>query len=490
MTISRRRFLKNSALATTSLALPVGTAIGATDSNDGIRLAVVGVAGRGKEHIDGFGKNVVALCDVDQHFLELRAGEVKEQYGTQVEKYSDYRKLLENQGIDAISIATPNHTHALIAIAAIQAGKDVYTEKPVSHNVWEGRQVVNAARKYDRIVQCGTQLRSSPSVAAAVDFVHSGKLGKILYAVGTCYKPRKSIGKSNTPLKFPSFLDRNLWVGPAADIPIYRPKENTRGTYNPHYDWHWDFNTGNGDIANQGIHEMDVARWFLGEDTLSPRVMSIGGRFGYDDAGNTPNTQVVYHDYEKAPLIFETRGLPRSKAAQKNWGPSMDNYRGSQIGVIVQCEQGHVLINDYVQATAFDNDGEVVEHWYGDGNHFLNFLDAVRSHNVLDLNADILKGHLSTALCHTGNISHRLGTEVPTKVIEKTVESDDLAADSFQRMLGHLKANEVDVESNRITLGPWLEMDPATERFTNNDQANELLTRDYRQPFVVPDLSV
>ncbi len=489
MTISRRRFLKKSALATASLAIASRTALGAIGANDRIRIAVVGVGGRGTDHISGFGKDIVALCDVDQQFLDLRAGEFKQLYGTQVEKYTDYRKLLEDQSIDAISIATPNHTHALIAIDAMQAGKDVYTEKPVSHNVWEGRQMVHAAQKYKRIVQCGTQLRSSPSVTAAVSFVQEGKLGKILYAIATCYKPRKSIGKSNTPRRFPSFVNRDLWVGPAADVPIYRPEINTKGGYYPHYDWHWDFNTGCGDVGNQGIHEMDVARWFLGEDALAPRTMSIGGRFGYDDAGNTPNTQIIYHDYEKAPLLFETRGLPKSKAGQKDWSHSMDNYRGSGIGVVVQCEHGHVLIADYVQARAFANDGELIEHWVGDGNHYLNFLQAVRSRKVSDLNADILEGHLSSALCHTGNISHRLGIKVPLTVIEKQIESDQRAADSFRRMASHLDANEVDVEGSTITLGPWLEMDPASERFTNSDQANELLTRDYRKPFVVPDLS-
>ena len=489
MTVSRRSFLKQSTLATASLAIPAKAALGVIGANDRIRIAVVGVAGRGKEHIQGFGENVVALCDVDQTFLDLRAGEFEKQYGSQVEKHTDYRRLIDDQSIDAISIATPNHTHALIAIAAMQVGKDVYVEKPVSHNVWEGRQIVHAARRYDRIVQCGTQLRSSPSVAEAVSFVQGGQLGEVLYAIGTCYKPRKSIGKSDTPLQFPSFIDRDLWLGPAADTPIYRPEDNTRGTYNPHYDWHWDFNTGNGDMGNQGIHEMDVARWFLGEDSLAPRTMSIGGRFGYDDAGNTANTQIVYHDYEKAPLLFETRGLPSSKAGRRDWSHSMDSYRGSQIGVIVQCEQGYVLVPDYVQAFAFDNDGEVIKNWTGAGNHFLNFLQAVRSREVSDLNADILEGHLSSALCHTGNISHRLGSSVPASVIEKQLESDELAADSFQRMARHLEANEVDIEDSTITLGPWLEMDPVSERFINNRQANELLTREYRKPFVVPDLS-
>jgi predicted dehydrogenase len=276
----------------------------------------VGVGARGKDHIDGFGKHVAALCDVDQQFLELRANEIADQHGIKVEKYTDYRKLLENKNIDAISIATPNHTHSIIGIAAIQAGKDVYTEKPISHNVWEGRQLVNAARKYDRVVQCGTQLRSSPSVISAVDYVRRGELGKVRYVIGTCYKPRKSIGKSDVPLNFPKFVDRDLWHGPAADAATHRPEKNSKGGYFPHYDWHWDFNTGCGDIGNQGIHEMDLCRWFLNEDKLPLRVMSIGGRVGYDDAGNTPNTQIVYYGYEKAPLVFEVRGLPKSKAAQ------------------------------------------------------------------------------------------------------------------------------------------------------------------------------
>lgn len=490
MTISRRRFLKNSALATTSLALPVGSVRGVIGANERIRVAVVGVGGRGKQHIDGFKELVVALCDADQHFLDLRADEYKQEYGTAVEKYTDYRKLLEDPHIDAISIATPNHTHALIAIAALEAGKDVYVEKPVSHNIWEGRQLVQAAEKYDRIVQSGTQMRSSPCVAEAVSFVQSGKLGKILYALGTCYKPRKSIGQSESPLRFPASLDRDLWLGPAADVAVYRPENNSRRGYNPHYDWHWDYNTGNGDVGNQGIHEMDVARWFLGESLLPRRAMSIGGRFGYKDAGNTPNTQVAYFDYSNAPLIFEVRGLPKSKAGQQDWSHSMDNYRGSQIGVIVQCEHGHVLVAAHDQATAIDNDGEIIQQWQGVGDHYQNFLQAVRSRKKSDLNASILEGHLSSALCHVGNISHRLGTQVSSQEIQGEIEQHELIADSFQRMVHHLKANEVDLAGDDITLGPWLEMEPESERFSNNAGANDLLTREYRTPFEIPKISI
>ncbi|MGD9632425.1 MAG: Gfo/Idh/MocA family oxidoreductase [Pirellulales bacterium] len=489
MSVSRRQFLRATAVAGASLALPVRKARSSVGPNEQIRVAVVGVGGRGKDHIDGFGKDIVALCDADQYFLDLRAKEIEDKYGTKVEKFRDFRQLLDNKNIDAISIATPNHTHSLIGISAIQAGKDVYTEKPISHNVWEGRQLVNAARKYNRVVQCGTQLRSSPSVISAVDYVHQGKLGKVRYVIGTCYKPRKSIGKSSVPLSFPKSVDRNLWLGPAADVAIYRPEKNSKGGYLPHYDWHWDFNTGCGDVGNQGIHEMDLCRWFLNEDTLPPRVMSIGGRVGYDDAGNTPNTQIIFYGYEQAPLIFEVRGLPKSKAAQEKWGDSMDEFRGSQIGLIVQCEQGSILINDYEQARALDNEGKTLEHWIGAGDHFQNFLQAVRSHDSAILNADILQGHLSSALCHLGNISHRLGSKQSAAAIEKVISNDELQADSFRRMSDHLKANEVDISGEVLTVGPWLELNAEAERFIGNEQANELLARKGRQPFAVPDMS-
>jgi len=477
MKVSRRQFLRTSAVATAAASVPLACRSAVARSSSDVRLAVIGVHGRGKSHIRGFGSQVVALCDVDQHVLADRAKSV----GHHVDTFRDYRQLLDRKDIDAVSIATPNHLHSLIGITAIQAGKDVYVEKPVSHNVWEGRQLVNAARKYDRIVQCGTQSRSSPSLAEAVAFVREGKLGPIEYAVGTCYKPRPSIGKLDKPLKIPSWIDYELWCGPAAKVDLYRP--------HLHYDWHWDFNTGNGDMGNQGIHQMDIARWFLGESALSPRVISIGGRLGYIDAGNTPNTQIVYHDFEKAPLIFETRGLPRSKAAQKAWGSSMDNYRGSRIGVVVQCRDGYVLVPSYSSATAFDHDGHQVAQWNGGGNHFQNFLKAVESRKISDLNADILEGHLSSALCHTGAVSHRIGHKESAREIAAQVRSNPRLSDSFDRMAKHLDANEVDIEHNTITLGPWLEMDPKTERFTNSGAANKLLTRVYRKPFVVHDMS-
>ncbi|HVT27865.1 MAG TPA: Gfo/Idh/MocA family oxidoreductase, partial [Lacipirellulaceae bacterium] len=412
---TRRTFLKQAAGAAAACSVLSQTA--RADVNSQIRMATIGFNGRGKSHIKGFHKHLVALCDCDAQVLGNTAESFEKEYGRKLEKFSDFRRLLDRKDIDAVSIATPNHTHSLIAILAAQSGKDVYVEKPISQRVWEGRQLANASDRYKRIIQVGTQGRSSQAIQQAVEYVHSGKLGRVQYVVGTCYKPRPSIGKIDHPLAIPKQLDYELWCGPAAKVDLYRPVRNSMGGYNPHYDWHWDFNTGCGDMGNQGIHQMDIARWFLGATALSPRVVSFGGRYGYEDAGNTANTQVVLHDYPQAPLLFETRGLPSSKEARNNfgtWARSMDNYRGSQVGVVVQCERGSVLSTSRYDLTqAFGPAGELIKSWKSPNGaepvHFQNFLDAVRSRKRSDLHADVLQGHFSSALCHTGNISHQLG---------------------------------------------------------------------------------
>src|SRR5262249_38382114 len=230
------------------------------------------------------------------------------------------------------------------------------------------------------------------------------------YVVGTCFKQRMSIGKSDQALVIPKQIDYELWCGPAAKVALFRPTKNSQGGYNPHYDWHWDYNTGCGDMSNQGIHQMDIARWFLNEKALSPRIVSFGGRFGYEDAGNTANTQVVLHDYPAAPIIFETRGMPSSKAARKDagtWASSMDKYLGSQVGVVVHCEHGRaVSTRKYDEVKAFDPNGQEIKTFYGgsEQRHFDNSLTAVRSRKRSDLHADVVDGHISSALCHTGNI--------------------------------------------------------------------------------------
>jgi len=483
MSFTRRDFIATTAATMATATMTNVQPVFASDRS-GIRVAVIGLNSRGMGHVKSLGKNVVALCDVDEKVLQERAAQVKKQLNRQIETFTDYRTLLERDDIDAVSIATPNHTHALITIAAAQAGKEVYVEKPVSHNIWEGRQMVQAAEKYGRIIQCGTQSRSSSSLIAAVEFIHNGQLGKIQYALGTCYKPRKSIGKLEQPLQIPASMDYDLWCGPAEKQDLYRPQL--------HYDWHWDFNTGNGDMGNQGIHQMDIGRWFLGEQTLAPRVLSIGDRLGYEDAGDTPNTQVVYHDYATAPLIFETRGLPRSKQGQSRWGQSMDKFRGSGVGLIVQCEGGHVLVPSYRDAIVYDRSGKIVKEWHGGGNpHHENWLKAIAARDASLLNGSILEGHISSSLCHAGNISHHLGEKQPCHEIAKSIASNELLSNSFERMASHLRANDIDIDSGEgaITLGPWLELDTKSEMFANNEAANKLRSRaEQRAPHAVPDL--
>jgi len=487
MTVSRRQFLGTSAAATAAVwSASWSSHVFAQDTAD-IRIAVIGFNGQGGGHINASHRNVVALCDVDERVLARKAKEMQDKYGKKVDTFTDFRRLLERNDIDAVSIATPNHIHAWATVLAAQAGKDVYVEKPASHNIWEGRQMVEAARQGNRIIQCGTQSRSSQSLREAVAWVQGGALGKVRYAVGTCYKPRQSIGRRDTPLEIPGSIHYDLWCGPAEKRDIYRPKL--------HYDWHWDWNTGNGDMGNQGIHQMDIARWFLGEPALAPRVLSVGGRLGYEDAGTTPNTQVVYLDYEKAPLIFETRGLPRSKSAQARWGESMDRYRGSGVGVVVQCEYGHVLVPNYTSVEAFDRQGKSVKRWetHHDAlkTHHDNWLAAVAARDSSRLFAEIREGHLSSSLCHMGGISHQLGKPAPMGEIMERISASDLLANSVDRMAGHLRANGVDVDGGDgvVTLGPWLELDPKTERFTNSDAANELRARSHqRNGYAVPDL--
>jgi len=484
--VSRREFLMSSvaggvsawgALSSPAWAAPQG-------ANGDIRVAVVGVKGQGNYHIRLFGKvpgvRLVALCDIDETILDKRAAELAAQ-GVQVAKYTDVRKLLENKDIDAISIATPNHWHSLIAVWACQAGKDVYCEKPISHNVWEGRRVVEAAAKYNRIVQAGTQSRSDEALLELAAYLRGGQLGNILRALGFCYKPRPSIGKVAGPQPIPPGVHYDLFCGPSPLVPLRRKEL--------HYDWHWVWGTGNGDIGNQGIHEMDMCRWMLGEESLPPRVFSIGGRFGYDDDAETPNTLISVFDYAAAPLIFEVRGLPAKAGANY-----MDHYRGVRIGVSIECEHGY-FTGGAGGGIVYDNDGKRIKPLpsAGGGQHIPNFIQAVRSRNPQDLKAPILGGHLSSALCHLGNVSYRLGAAVPFAELKAQTASRADVAETVDRFGSHLAANGLDLEEVAPTLGPVLDIVPADERFASQSEydtgawANRLVRDDYRPPFVMPE---
>ncbi|MGH7959210.1 MAG: Gfo/Idh/MocA family protein, partial [Opitutaceae bacterium] len=417
-TRTRREFLKTS-LAGGSAALLLhhrgAAAVAKSGSANGdIRMAIVGFRGKGAGHIERFrklpGVRVVALCDVDREVLALNVKKFTDR-GEKVAAYVDYRKLLEDSSIDAVAIATPNHWHSLMSIWACQAGKDVYVEKPISHNVWEGRKAVEAAVKYNRIVQAGTQSRSDEALQEAFAYIQAGKLGKIQWVRGLCYKERGSIGKTSGPQQVPSHIDYDLWSGPA---PLDPPRRNspTRGPI--HYDWHWFWNYGGGDIANQGIHEMDMCRWVLGQKGFPSAVMSFGGRFGYEDDAETPNTQIAVYDYEPAPLIFEVRGRPR-----KTGENAMDAYRGIRVGLTVQCEGGY-FAGGANGGGVYDSAGKKMKQFSSSGGegHGANFIAAMRSRKTSDLTAPVEVGHVSSALCHLGNISYRLGKNTANEAIK------------------------------------------------------------------------
>jgi hypothetical protein len=296
-------------------------------------------------------------------------------------------------------------------------------------------------------------------------------LGKIKIARGLCYKPRGSIGKVKHAQSIPSNIDYDLWCGPALKLPLMREKL--------HYDWHWVWNTGCGDIGNQGIHEMDKSRWALGKTALAPKVFSIGGRLGYVDDGETANTQMAVFDYADALLVFEVRGLPSSSASG-----SMDKYRGESVGQVIECEGGYLA-----GTVAYDNEKQVIKKFSGKSaelGHFANFIDAVRSRKREDLHADILEGHISSALCHMANISYRLGQQASPDELHGALKKDAAAAETLARMEQHLAANGVDLNRSKLSIGPTLEFDPKAERFIGSEKANELVSRPYRAPFVVP----
>jgi predicted dehydrogenase len=485
--LSRRTFVKSTAAAAAAFAGTRWTAkswAAVAGANEGVRIATIGFNGRGENHIDCISKvaglKLVALCDADKKILNTKG---PKSIGPDA-RYQDMRKIFDDKNIDAVSIATPNHWHSLAAIWAIQAGKDVYVEKPISHNVSEGRRVVEFARKYGKIVQAGTQSRSSrQGIAQAVEYVHSGKLGKINIARGLCYKRRPTIGKVSAPTNPPETVDFDLWTGPAEKLPLMRA--------HLHYDWHWVWNTGNGDVGNQGIHEMDVARWFLGVNELSPQIMTVGGRKGYIDDGQTPNELIVWHGYPQAPLVFEVRGLATKKYPQ-GVKETMDKYKGADVGIIIECEGGYVVVPSYGRAIIHDPSGAEITKFEDKGRgdstvqHFENFLKGVHSRNHEDLYADIEQGHFSSALCHTGNISYRLGKTASPDEIKEKIKADVGFEETFNRMTEHLAANQVDIATDQLTLGMPLKMDGKAETFIDNEDANKMLTRPYREGFVVP----
>jgi len=472
---TRRQFLEDSILAAAAAAtasIPVRAVAAeprAVSANDKITVAIIGCGIRGKQHASELVRlgdcEIAYVCDPDRERSAELAADLVTKNRPKPKAIQDLRVALDDKSVDAVFIATPNHWHALAAIWAMQAGKDVYVEKPVSHNVSEGRRIVQVARKLGRICQCGTQNRSNGALAEAIKYIHEGKLGEVKLARSIVYGARGSIGGPGR-YDIPASVDYNLFAGPAPMHPLTRPQF--------HYDWHWFWNTGNGELGNNNIHSLDVCRWGLGVTGLGRAVISYGGRLGYKDAAETPNTQVCIFDFGDKTIVSETRGLKTE--------PFNPNFKS---GWIFTGTEG--IIAD---TSLFDPEGKLVRTFSGKSDsHFTNFLNAVRSRKTSDLHADILEGHQSTALCHLGNISWRLGHASLPAEIHKALSRLNVHEDvllTFERTQKHLAANNVNLERSKLSLGLALRLNSAMEKFIDNQSANGLLAREYRKPFVVP----
>jgi len=451
-TIDRRSFIIKTSVAASSGLLAgapyIQTATGKQSNANTVNIAVIGIRSRGKDHYRAISKipnvRIKTLCDIDQNLLPEAANEVEKLTGRKPGVETEFRKVLEDSEIDAVSIATPNHWHALQTIWACQAGKHVYVEKPISHTIEEGRKMVEAARKYNRVVQTGTQARSSTSIVNAMKFIHDDGLGKIYMAKGLCLKPRGNIGHVKDS-QIPAGVDWNTFLGPAP----YRPFNKNRF----HYKWHWFWDTGCGDFGNQGIHQADIARWSLKKMTHPVRIQGIGDYFIFDSDQETPNIQHINFEYEDGSILqFEVRGLATNAEGEVRIGNLIFgsggwmNIQSEDVGG-ARAFTGEVKI----EPSGYSSYSETSSKNFTDDdparadavvNHFTNFFDCVRSGKWQDLKADIMEGHLSSSLCHLGNITSRLKKE--------------------------------------------LKFNPRDEKFVDDEVADSYLTKRYREPFVLP----
>lgn len=472
--LTRRRFVQASAsLAAIPLLGYTPRVLGA---NDRIRVAVVGLHGRGQAHTNEYikldGVEVAALVDPDLKVLANAVADVEKKTGKAPMGETDLRKVLENKNIDAISIATPNHWHALMTIWGAQAGKHVYVEKPMSHDIGEGRIAVEAQKKYGVVVQHGTQRRSSQREAQLARDIKAGKYGKLKISYGYCCKPRNGIGHKavSTP---PDNLDWNLWRGPA-NIDDYHANY-------VHYNWHWFWETGNGDLNNQGTHELDAAQWAIDDDQVHPvKAMAIGGRFAWDDQGVTPNTMFALAEYANGQQVFfNVRNV---------------NYDGYQRQVMNEYyfEDGGKIVGGkyYPNGSTKHEEVNVEPVTITPGGAFGSFINAVRANDPALSNADALTAHRSCTLGHLMNNSYRLGEQVPFNKKAGRFGDNTAAAEHFAK-LHEVMADGVGVpvEGNHYTVGPTLTFDPEREVFTGDhaDAANKLVKDTNRAEFAVPD---
>ncbi len=469
---SRREFIEQSLFAAAVAGVgPLPQEGGPKAPPSGrVRVAVIGVKGQGMVHVNKLlamaDVELAAICDPDEGVAGSAAAAVEKKSGRKPAIFADLRKLLEDKTLDAVTIATPNHWHVLASMWAVQAGKDVYVEKPLSHNLWEGRQLVAAARKYGRMVQMGNYTRSLQHYHDVTAFLGAKKLGRVKLVRGICYIKRGSIGKhpDGPP---PPGVDYNLWLGPAPERPFNKNRF--------HYNWHWNWDFGGGEIANNGIYQLDIARWGLGKTGHPERVVSLGARLGYEDDAQTPNLQISVLDYGDVSIVHEVRGLPTEK-----YPPDVS------VGNVFVCEEGSVVASINGSA-AFSPKGELLQRFAGAGDHWRNFIDAVKSRKRESLNSEVLEGHLSTSLCHLANISYRLGALEPADKA-KVFAGSEAGQEAWTRMAAHLKENGVDLAASKLRLGRELRFDGAAEKFVDAKDADALLRREYRAPFVVPEI--
>ena len=431
--IDRRSFIKKSGVATAA-TLVGSQVLGRTTTqispNNVVNVAVIGIRSRGRDHCRALSKipnvRIATLCDIDQRLLPVAVAELEKLTGYRPASTTEYRKVLEDPDIDAVSIATPNHWHALQTIWACQAGKDVYVEKPVSHTIREGRLMVEAARKYERVVQTGTQARSSFSTVQAIDFLKEGGLGDIYMAKGLCLKPRGSIGRVKDG-EIPDGVDWDKFLGPAP----YRPFNENRF----HYKWHWFWDTGNGDFGNQGIHQADIGRWALNKASHPVKIQGFSNFFVWDSDQETPNIQHLEFEYEDGRILqFEVRGLGTNDEGGIRIGNLIFGSKGWMDIASEDVGEGQAHIsNIQLMPSGYSSYREEEGPEFTDEdpassdavlNHFTNFIDCVRSRRWQDLNADILEGHLSTSLCHLGNIACRVKRPLQFNSEEETFVHD------------------------------------------------------------------
>jgi predicted dehydrogenase len=487
--MNRRGFLKGTAAATAGSYAALSSfnlmpsVLGA---NEQIRVAVAGINSRGGAHINDFneieGVKVVALCDPDKQVLEKGVAAFKRKYNVgdaDIRGYADVREVLDRKDVDALVIAAPNHWHSLMTVWACQAGKHVYVEKPVSHSIWEGRKMVEAARKYNRIVQAGTQHRSCPAVQEAARDLQAGKYGKVQWVHCSVLHARASIGKVTEPTPVPEHIDYNLWAGPAPMTPLMRKEL--------HYLWHWAWNWGDGEMANWGIHYLDDVRHMLGWTDVPTKVVAAGNRFAWDDDGQTPNVHFALMDYDGLPLVVDIRNLPDPA---NRGGQEGALYQGARGGNYIQCEGGSVRISRG-GGWFHDNDGKRVYQYKGTGGsgHSNNFINAIRSGRREDLAAEIEVGHYGTTICHQANVAWRAGNEATVDQVREAMRSHGDAADTLYAILKQLDGNNVSLLQKPFVLGPSLTYDRKTERFVgdNAERANPFIKCSYREPFVLRD---